>query len=98
MNEYLTCEREPGNVHDNTAVKIMKGAAIVGHMTQDIYSWITYGLMAACKLSLKVTGPPQNRRRNGIQVPVMYHLRGPIEQIEHIESLINDYLERIGNI
>ena len=41
-----------------------------------------------------ITGERQNKRRNGLEVPRKYIIKGPFHMVLNVEKIIKDYLSR----
>ena len=95
LGEYLRCEREPDNQFDPNAIKIMKGELVVGHVSRQISKWCSYAILSGGRMHAVVSGSPQNKRRNGVEVPVTYHLKGPDCSIGMAKLCINEHLNRV---
>ena len=71
IEEFIPGENKHQNVHDRSAVRFIKEHRTVGHvparMARSAYVLLNGGTILA-----KVTGPRENRRRDGLEVPCMY--------------------------
>lgn len=96
INEELICEREPENEFDRNAIKVVKDGTIVGHVPRKFAKVFTYVLMSGGHIVSKVTGPRQNKRNNGLEVPCRYRIKGHKKCIYNAECIIQEMLTRNG--
>ena len=54
----------------------------------------TYVLMFGGRIVSKVTGPKQNKRNNGLEVPCGYRIKGNKKCIENSECILQEILTR----
>ena len=95
LNELLICEREPESTFDRNAVKVLKGEDVVGHIPKQFSKTCNFILLAGGKISATVTGPRQNKRKNGLEVPCLYHVKATQERGKQAEAIIKEFQERI---
>ena len=58
---------------------------------------MTYLLKASGKVEATVTGTRQNKRKNGLEVPCKYMLKGPKYAMDKTIVVVNDILTRTSN-
>lgn len=88
LGEILYCEREPRNEHDRFAVALRKDGEIVGHVPRTISKACFYTLLAGGIIYAVVNGERQNKRQNGLEVPMIYHVKGPRQYTLKSETYI----------
>ena len=71
IQEELTCEREPGNQHDEHAVKVLKDGEIVGHIPPLFSNTCNLILFSGGSMKVCVTGKRENKRGKGLEVPCL---------------------------
>ena len=93
MGEVLVCEREVGNQHDRYAVALKKHGEIVGHVPQNLSRPCYYGMLAGCRMHGRVAGARGNTRDNGLEVPMVYTIKGPRSTVEKIVTYVNALIQ-----
>ena len=70
--EVLVCRREVGNEYDPFAVGVFRQGILVGRVPREhsrhFYELLGVGTAIYCT----VTGPRENQRRRGLEVPCVY--------------------------
>ena len=61
---------EPDTVNDKYAAKVLKNEAVVGHVPREISRFCSFVLNSGGTMSATVTGAKENRRGNGLTVPM----------------------------
>ena len=92
MGEVLVCERELGNQHDRYAVALKKNGETVGHVPRNLSRPCYYGLLAGSRMHGRVAGERGNTRDNGLEVPMVYTIKGPRSNVETIVTYVNALL------
>ena len=72
IGDLLECRREATNRYDRWAVAVYRCERIVGHVPRDLSRQFTAHLTAGRKISAQVIGKRENKRRRGLEVPVIY--------------------------
>ena len=91
----MRCEREPGNAHDpRYAVRVIKDQRTVGHIPRDVSKTCTFILLSGGLITAKIIGRHQNKRRNGLEIPCIYIVKGPRSSMRKAECIIDEYLGR----
>ena len=94
LEEKLATVKEKNNPHDKFAVAVVKDDQIVGHMPKDISKLCASVLLSGGKINCTVTGKRENKRKNGLEVPCGYQVRGPKHRTEKIQCMIEEHLLR----
>ena len=94
LGEELRCLREPENLHDTNAIKIMRceDDDVIGHVPKRFTRACSYVLLGGGSIVAMVIGPRENNRNNGLEVPVTYRVKGPREKMLTAEALIKGRL------
>ena len=89
IEEKLECSREPDNQHDPHAVAAFKQEMVVGHIPRSISMPCSYALLAGATIEATVIGKRENKRKNGLEVPVEYRIKGPHKHMTRAETFIS---------
>ena len=73
VGETLNCRRYRGNPVDPTAIGVFKGATLVGHVPREVKEELLVALRQGSVITATITGPRENSRHRGLEVPVVYH-------------------------
>ena len=60
---------------------MIKNGGTVGHIPHEISKACSYSLLAGGSIYGTVIGKRENKRGNGLEVPVEYHAKGPRHNI-----------------
>ena len=74
--------------------KLVKDGTIVGHVPRKVSNVFTYVLMFGWRIVSKVTGPKQNKRKNGLEVPCSYRIKENKNYIEIAECILQEIVTR----
>ena len=86
--EYLGTRMERDNPHDNFAVAVVRGEAIVGHIPRGVSKICWHFLNKGGTISCQITGKRQHcRAAGGMEVPCVYVFRGKPKFIARLISL-----------
>ena len=88
IGEMVLCERELNNQYDQHAVRLIVDGRTVGHVPREISRACSYILTAGGSMYGVVTGGRENRRQNGLEVPIKYHVKGPQHHMLKAEALV----------
>ena len=88
LGEIVFCYREPENQHDRYAVAAYKDDQVIGHIPRTVSKPCSYALLAGAKIQAVVTGERQNKRKNGLEIPVKYQVKGPRQHMISAETYI----------
>ena len=94
IGEIIQCRREPSNKYDNNAVMLFKENLTIGHVPRQIAPYCAYILLNCGTIEAEVTGRRENQRRNGLEVPCTYRVKGLKAPTEKGKKCIVEYLER----
>ena len=90
IQEEQTCEREPGNQHDEHAVKVLKDDEIVGHIPRLFSKTCTLILLSGGSMIVCVTGKRENKRGKGLEVPCLVTVKVSEHILSKVEPIIKD--------
>ena len=90
IQEELTCEREPGNQHDEHAVKVLKDGEIVRHIPRLLSKTCTLILLAGGSMKVCVTGERDNKRGKGLEDPCLVTAKVSEHILSKVEPVIKD--------
>ena len=74
VGDKLNCRREINNPHDRWAVVVCKDQTIVGHVPRDLSKRFSEMLSAEKAIYAVVVGKRENKRKRGLEVPVIYNI------------------------
>ena len=94
IGEILLCETEKDNKSDQYAVSIVHDGRVVGHVPRSFSKVATFIIAAGGRVQAKVTGERANSRKNGLEVPCIYSIKGPKHIIDKAILIIEDILRR----
>jgi hypothetical protein len=76
VGEMLECSREERNRYDSNAVGVYKregrSLLLVGRVPRELSDDFARALDRGRKISCRITGPRENQRRRGLEVPCTY--------------------------
>ena len=92
--EVLVCTRETDDPHDNYAVSIIRNSYVVGHVPLGLSKTFSNFLsLPASTMLCIVTEKRLNRGAGlGLEIPVMYQVRGHEKAIQWLEKTITKIL------
>ena len=71
---------------------------VVGHVPRMFSKIIIFILVAGGRVDTTVTGRRANVRKNGLEVPCTYEVKGPTHAVMGAKALVNDILKRYKRI
>ena len=72
VEEVLSCHHEPNNPYDNWAIGVYRNDLLVGRVPREHSSQFYDLLMDGANIVCEITGPRENRRGRGLEVPCTY--------------------------
>ena len=96
VGEVLHLRRERENAYDSYAVAILRAdGTVIGHVPYNLAPPSSFLARWSSKGTVEITGEKVNRGAGyGLEIPCIYHLYGPQEFIERLETLIATLKEK----
>ena len=82
----------PSSGKDQYAVKVVKKDTIVGYDLCNIPKWLSSAIFTGCVIKVELIWKLQNKRNNGIEVPCKYTIKGPVHNVDGVETIIDEYI------
>lgn len=93
LGETLTTKQEEDNPEDSTAVAVLKGSTIVGHMPREVSSMSWHFIGHGGQIVVTVTGKRQRSillHQGGLEIPCIYKFSGPKKLIDKVVIIMSD--------
>ena len=94
IGERRDSEQEPEYIHEKYAVKVVKNdncwacSARYFEVAELCYFyWVV--------IKVEVIWKPQNKCNNGIEVPCKYTIKGPVHNVDSVETISGEYIGRV---
>ena len=96
-DESLICRKEKGNVCDTHAVAIIRGNAVVGHVSQNVFGFFcTFFSLPKTSIRARVLGKMINRGAEyGLEIPVCFVFQGHIKGVGWIKKKIDEAEKKV---